>query len=133
MLSCCSVYVLIILSVFFFIDTSTTETYTLSLHDALPIFFDFLEHGFQPVFKLAAILGAGQHGSQVETHETLVAQTFRHVAGDDSLGQAFHDGRLAHPGLADHHRIILRTAPGNLNHTAAFVASSDHWIALAAT
>src|SRR5437016_10344152 len=70
MLSCCSVYVLIILSVFFFIDTSTTETYTLSLHDALPIFFDFLEHGFQPVFKLAAILGAGQHGSQVETHET---------------------------------------------------------------
>src|SRR5689334_24832961 len=28
---------------FFFNDTATTEIYTLSLHDALPIFFDQLE------------------------------------------------------------------------------------------
>src|SRR3989442_5045080 len=27
---------------FFFNDTATTEIYTLSLHDALPIFFEFL-------------------------------------------------------------------------------------------
>src|SRR3989337_1949546 len=31
--------------VFFFNDTATTEIYTLSLHDALPISFD--EHGFE--------------------------------------------------------------------------------------
>src|SRR5687767_15697144 len=30
--------------IFFFKDTSTTEIYTLSLHDALPIFID--EHGW---------------------------------------------------------------------------------------
>src|SRR5256885_13234939 len=29
-------------AVFFFNDTATTEIYTLSLHDALPIFHDFL-------------------------------------------------------------------------------------------
>src|SRR5438477_3681569 len=32
---------LIFLIFFFFNDTATTEIYTLSLHDALPIFFDF--------------------------------------------------------------------------------------------
>ena len=33
------------LIVFFFNDTATTEIYTLSLHDALPIYFGFLGLG----------------------------------------------------------------------------------------
>src|SRR2546429_329214 len=33
---------------FFFNDTATTEIYTLSLHDALPIWFSNLEHGGRP-------------------------------------------------------------------------------------
>src|SRR5438876_12398903 len=33
-------------SFFFFNDTATTEIYTLSLHDALPIFHQRLEHPF---------------------------------------------------------------------------------------
>src|SRR6266705_4194314 len=35
--SFCRVYYLLILFLFFFNDTATTEIYTLSLHDALPI------------------------------------------------------------------------------------------------
>ena len=37
---------------FFFIVTSTTEIYTLSLHDALPIFY----RGFRDTHKFAALL-----------------------------------------------------------------------------
>src|SRR2546426_226395 len=57
-----SVYPLLLLSlVFFFNDTATTEIYTLSLHDALPIYllaqhgirFE-LAHGIQPFLDLRA-------------------------------------------------------------------------------
>jgi hypothetical protein len=30
-----------------------------------------------------------------------------HVAGDDALGEALHDGGLAHPGLADDDGVVL--------------------------
>src|SRR2546426_8409595 len=33
---------------FFFNDTATTEIYTLSLHDALPIYFVFTKNGINP-------------------------------------------------------------------------------------
>src|SRR5258708_18669816 len=39
---------------FFFNDTATTEIYTLSLHDALPI---FVKHDREPVFRAHGILG----------------------------------------------------------------------------
>src|SRR5438034_8894963 len=35
---CCSTLVVLFVSFFFFNDTATTEIYTLSLHDALPIY-----------------------------------------------------------------------------------------------
>ena len=34
----------VLLYIFFFNDTATTEIYTLSLHDALPIWPDFKRH-----------------------------------------------------------------------------------------
>src|SRR3712207_9152969 len=36
----CTPRIIFIMFFFFFNDTATTEIYTLSLHDALPIFFD---------------------------------------------------------------------------------------------
>jgi len=69
--------------------------------------FDFLEDSLQSVFKFAAIFRAREHGAQVERHNALVLQNFGHIAGDDTLRQAFDDGRLAHARLPDQHRIIL--------------------------
>src|SRR3712207_9525553 len=45
--------------VFFFNDTATTEIYTLSLHDALPIFRS-ARHGSGPVLRKSLSAG-GQH------------------------------------------------------------------------
>ena len=39
LLSVCGGLLIYVISVFFFNDTATTEIYTLSLHDALPISF----------------------------------------------------------------------------------------------
>src|SRR3712207_8828128 len=46
---------------FFFNDTATTEIYTLSLHDALPILFHAPSSGrFASSFRVSLLAGAGQ-------------------------------------------------------------------------
>src|SRR5476649_2098429 len=44
---------------FFFNDTATTEIYTLSLHDALPIYFDAL-FGFDSLVQALVVTAPGQ-------------------------------------------------------------------------
>ena len=94
--------------------------------------FDFFQHGLEAVFEFAAIFRAGQHGSQIERHDALVLQDFGHVAGDDALRQALDDGRLAHAGLADQHRIIFRAPREHLHDAANFFVASDDGIEFAA-
>ncbi len=94
--------------------------------------FDFFQHGLQPIFKFAAIFRAREHGSQIERHDALVLQHFRHIAGDDALRQAFDDGRLPHSRLADQHRIIFRAPRKHLHHAANFFIAADDRIEFAA-
>src|SRR5258708_8764320 len=67
---------------FFFNDTATTEIYTLSLHDALPIFVldaDSLMQG-DTMVRLAALMEANPRTGLIQTHivpagrETLFAR-----------------------------------------------------------
>ena len=89
-------------------------------------FFDFLEHGLEPVFKLAAKLGSGQHRTQVQRDHALIFEALRHIAFDDALRQALDDGCFAHAGLANQHRVILGAPAQHLNHAAnLFVAPND--------
>ena len=46
----------------------------------------------------------------------LPMQRLRHVAGDDALGQALDDGRLADARLADQGRVVLGAAREDLDH-----------------
>ena len=101
-------------------------------HDLPVRFLDFLEHGLEPVFELAAVLGAGQHRAEVERDDSLVAQALGHVAGDDAAGEAFDDSGLAHAGLADEHRIILCPAAEDLNDAANLLVAADDGVELAA-
>src|SRR2546430_12533276 len=64
---------------FFFNDTATTEIYTLSLHDALPISTDH-RHRLGTVGLLAAELSGGGHGPQAEHGE--------HGDDDDSAARS---------------------------------------------
>src|SRR5260370_15715790 len=78
--------------VFFFNDTATTEIYTLSLHDALPIWFGYLPHRNHRASEyLAAALPLGfqvrgcqeprgraarseEHTSELQSHLNLVCR-----------------------------------------------------------
>ena len=95
-------------------------------------FLDFLEHGLEPVFELAAIFCAGEHGAEVERDHALVAQALGHVAGDDAAGEALDDGGFAHAGLADEHRIVFGAAAQHLDHAANLFVAADDGIELAA-
>src|SRR5260370_14170873 len=84
-------YLLAIISFFFFNDTATTEIYTLSLHDALPI-FGFRSGLFVPMVREGTPIGvimvaraaAGpfsnneirseEHTSELQSHLNLVCR-----------------------------------------------------------
>src|ERR1043166_10006491 len=62
-----------VLSAFFFNDTATTEIYTLSLHDALPIFIRL--HGCN--FKRRQLAsGLCKHGKRSEEHTSELKSRF---------------------------------------------------------
>ena len=92
---------------------------------------DLLEEGLEPLLELAAILGTGHEGAEVERQEAPVAERLGHVAIDDALRQAFGDGGLADAGLADQDRVVLGPAGEHLDDAADLVVAADHRVELA--
>ncbi len=90
-----------------------------------------LEHRLEPLLELAAVLGPGDQRAHVERDDPLVLQPLRHVAADDALRQALHDGGLAHAGLADQHRVVLGAPGEHLDHAADLLVAADHRVELA--
>ena len=91
-------------------------------------FGNLFENGFQTVFKFATVFRSRHESRQVQGHEALGLENVRHVTGNNSLRQAFHDGGLPDAGLADQHRIVFGAARENLHHAANFFVASDHRI-----
>src|SRR5438270_9502806 len=67
---------------FFFIDTATTEIYTLSLHDALPIspFRQALEHASQPLPGNRYVCLGAQPQSVAQAHYDYVRRSEEHTS-----------------------------------------------------
>jgi hypothetical protein len=91
---------------------------------------DLPQHRLQPILELSTVLRARDERAQIERHQPFVLERQRHVAVDDALGEPFHDGRLAYPGLPDDDRVVLGPAGKNLDHAAYLVVSPDHGIEL---
>ncbi len=92
---------------------------------------DLFQHGFEPVFELAAELRAGDQRTHIESDHPLILQSSRHIARDDSLRQTFDDGGLADTRLADQHRVVLGPAVEDLHATANLLIPADHRVELA--
>ena len=91
----------------------------------------FLEHGLEPLFEFAAVLGSGDQRAHVERHDALVLEAFGNVAAHDALGQALDDRGLADAGLADEHRVVLRSPRQDLDDAPDLVVAADNRIELA--
>src|SRR2546430_15768354 len=101
---------LLSLYIFFFNDTATTEIYTLSLHDALPILEAFASCGAD--LLLAGHLHVGHAGHtaeryQIGNHSALFVQagtaTSTRVRGDES--NSFNGIRLKRPHIQVERRV----------------------------
>ncbi len=100
-------------------------------HDELPFpFRDFFQHGFEPLFELAAKFCACDQRAEIEREEPLVLEAFGDVAVNDALREAFGDRRLAHTRLADENRVVLGAAREYLNDAADFFVAPDYGIEL---
>src|SRR2546427_6696626 len=88
-------------AVFFFNDTATTEIYTLSLHDALPIFgalgVVFLVHGILTQgFSVSVLPRSEEHTSELQSQSNLVCRLL--LEKKNNLGsQSFLPTGLHHP------------------------------------
>ena len=80
---------------------------------------------------MSAVLGAGYHQGKIKCYHAPIAQEFRHITGDNFLGEPFHNGRLSHAGFTEEYGIILGAAAENLDDALDFVGPADYRIHLA--
>ena len=90
-----------------------------------------VEHRLHPLLELAPELRPRDQRAHVQRQEALALQALRDFGVDDPLRQPFDDGGLAHPGLADQHRVVLRAPLQHLDGAADLVVAPDHRIELA--
>ena len=62
---------------------------------------EIVQHGLQPLFKLATELRACNQRTQVQCQNSLRLHPFGHFTVDDTLCKPFDDGRLAYTRLTD--------------------------------
>src|SRR6266851_1309395 len=94
---------------------------------------DLLQDLLQPLLEVTAVTRPGHQGTEVQRVKLLVLQGLRHLALDDLLGQPLDHGRLAHPGLAHKHRVVLGAPGKHLHHPLDLLLPADHRIELALT
>ena len=92
---------------------------------------DFLQDRLQAFLELAPVGGPGDQAADVERDHATLAQRLGDVAGDDPLGQALDDRRLADAGLADQDGVVLRAPAEHLDHAADLVVAADDRVELA--
>ena len=99
--------------------------------DNLPLALSHLfQNRFQTFLKFAPVLGACYQRAHIQRENLLILQSFRHIAADNPLRQAFHHGGLADAGFSDQHRIILRLTGQDPNHIPDLRVTSDDRIQL---
>ena len=84
-----------------------------------------LHDGLEALLEFAAELGPREERPHVERAQRLVAQAIGHVAVGDALGEALHDGGLAHARLADDDRVVLGAAVQDLHEAAHLGLAPD--------
>ena len=94
---------------------------------------DLLQHLLEALLEVAAVAAAGHQCAEVECVELLAGEGLGHVVGHDPLGQPFDDGGLAHPRLADEHRVVLRPAGQHLHDPFDLFFAADDRIELVVT
>ncbi len=101
--------------------------------NGLAVVFEFGHDLFQSLFKFTAVFRPGNHTGQIEHHNPLIQQTVGHILGNNTLGEAFHNGSLTYTRLTNQYWVILGASVQNSHHALNLVFSAHHRIKLAFT
>ena len=91
----------------------------------VPVLPDLVDDPLDPLLEVAAVAGAGHHAGQLQLHDPLARQRLGHVVVHDALREPLDDRGLAHPGLADQHRVVLAPARQHLDGLLDLVVAAD--------
>ena len=91
---------------------------------------DLLQHLLQALLEVTPVAAAGDERAEVERVELLALQRLGHVVRDDLLREPLDDRRLADPGLADEHGVVLRAPGEHLQDALHLALASDHGVEL---
>ena len=91
---------------------------------------DFVEHGLEPLFKLAAVLGSRNQRAHIQREHLSVFQVVRHVPAYDSQREPFRDCGLADARLADENGVVLRFTREDADDAADFLVPPDDRVEL---
>ena len=92
---------------------------------------DLLEHLLQALLEITAVAAARHQRAEVERVELLARERLGHVVGDDLLGQALDDRRLADARLADENGVVLRAPRQHLHDAFDLFRTADDRVELA--
>ena len=83
---------------------------------------------FETVFEFTPELRPSNQRPEIQDHQALVLQGFRHIAIHNSLGQTFSYGGFSDPGFADKDGIVLGPSRKYLNDPPYFLVPANDWI-----
>ena len=83
------------------------------------------EHRLDPVFKISPVFRARHHSGQIQGHQALSPEIFRHRALSKLPGKPFRHRRLPHPRFSNERRVVFGSSGKNLHHPANFPVSAD--------
>ena len=78
------------------------------------------------LLELAAVLRPGGERGERHLDDPCAEQRRGDAAGHDALGEALHDGRLAHTGRPEQHGVALRAAQEDLDHPLGLGVAAEH-------
>ena len=99
--------------------------------DDVALLADLLHDFLEALFELAAVLGAGDQGREVEREDLLALEQLGHLVVGDALGEAFDHGGLADAGFADEHRVVLGAPREDLHDPLDLGDAADAGVELA--
>ena len=99
--------------------------------DDITQLFHLVDEALHAALKLAAELGAGHQGGEVQQVDLLVQQLIGHVPVVDALGQPLGDGGFAHAGVADETGVVFLPPVQDLDGALNLIGAAHNAVQLA--
>ena len=93
--------------------------------------FERLEHAFEALLKVTAVLGACEQCAHVQRIHHGLCQNLRHVVLRNAPSQSFSNGGFSDTRLAYQQGVVLAAAAQNLNRALHFEVATNKRINLA--